>query len=85
MLADIAQAAIWATETLAADMPVGVAVVTMVFASFPLESVAIAGRARAAAVQPVAVGIQTVFYVILVDNYLKLGGQLLGLLPGGNF
>lgn len=50
-----------------------------------LQGTAVAGRAGGAQVQPVAVTVQAILYVVLVYLYTVLFGEFSSLFPGGNF
>lgn len=66
-------------------MPGGAAVVALVGVAVGLQAAAKAGRAGGAYVEPVAVRIQIIFYVVLVKRYVVAFGELVGLFPRGHF
>ena len=76
---------IGAAEPRTTDVPDGFAVKTFVCFGIFLDTDSATGGASAAAVQPIAVGIQAVLDVLWVDFDVILPGQAAGAVPGGNF
>ena len=66
-------------------MPPGIAVEAGVLAGGFLQAFVAAGRAGAAAVQPVAVGVQAVLDVVGVNLVAVSCSQIAGRFPGGDF